>query len=121
MSTSDERSGGCQCGRVRYRLTASPEMLYVCHCSDCQKQSASAFGMSLIMSRRQVDIHQGSECLHSWDTPGDDGNIKRCYYCPDCGTRIMHGSAGRDERVQHQGGIARQYPQPASGRTYLAA
>jgi len=41
------QEGGCQCGHVRYRLNGPPLTLCACHCRDCQKQSASAFGMSL--------------------------------------------------------------------------
>jgi hypothetical protein len=35
-------TGGCQCGVLRYVVTAEPLALYVCHCRECQKQSASA-------------------------------------------------------------------------------
>ena len=41
------RTGGCQCGAVRYAIGGAPLALYVCHCRECQKQSASAFGISL--------------------------------------------------------------------------
>jgi hypothetical protein len=30
-------SGGCQCGAIRYRLTATPERVHLCHCRMCQK------------------------------------------------------------------------------------
>ncbi len=33
-------SGGCQCGAVRYALTAEPYGTHICHCRMCQK----AFG-----------------------------------------------------------------------------
>lgn len=104
MNQNSIGDGGCQCGHIRYRLKAKPEILYVCHCSDCQKQSASAFGMSLIMAAGQVDFLRGSERLRHWDTPGDDGNIKRCYFCPDCGTRIMHGSDDPAQQVSIKAG-----------------
>jgi hypothetical protein len=104
MSDTDQGCGGCQCGKIRYQLNARPQMLYACHCRDCQKQSASAFGMSLIMSRQQVEFLQGAERLRSWDTLGGDGKIKRCYFCPDCGTRIMHGSGNPDENVSIKAG-----------------
>jgi len=48
-------TGGCQCGAVRYAVAAEPLRLYVCHCRECQKQSGSAFGMSLI----DVAVHPG--------------------------------------------------------------
>ncbi|MEZ5789356.1 MAG: aldehyde-activating protein [Nitratireductor sp.] len=39
--------GGCQCGQVRYQINAYPLTLYGCHCSECQKQSSSVYGLSL--------------------------------------------------------------------------
>ena len=41
--------GGCQCGAVRYAISAAPLTLYCCHCTECQAQSSSAFGMSMLV------------------------------------------------------------------------
>ncbi|WP_444875214.1 GFA family protein [Mangrovibrevibacter kandeliae] len=43
------RTRGCECGRLRCESAGKPLGLHVCHCRECQKQSASAFGMSLPM------------------------------------------------------------------------
>ncbi len=44
--------GGCQCGAVRYEIEAEEiQTLYCCHCLECQHQSSSGFGMSLLVSR----------------------------------------------------------------------
>ena len=51
MTISAGRTGGCQCGAIRYRLLAAPTALYACHCRLCQQQSASAFGMSMLVER----------------------------------------------------------------------
>jgi hypothetical protein len=102
--TTSQADGGCQCGKVRYRLTAEPLMLYICHCSDCQKQSASAFGMSLRMQPGDIEFVQGLDALQSWDTRGENGRITRCHFCPNCGTRIMHGSDDADETVSIKAG-----------------
>jgi hypothetical protein len=104
MKTSPAGTGGCQCGMIRYRLIAEPLMLYICHCSDCQKQSASAFGMSLRMRPRDIEFVQGQETMRSWDTHGGDGRIKRCHFCPNCGTRLMHGSDDPEETVSIKAG-----------------
>lgn len=98
------KTGGCQCAAVRYELIGIPKMLYACHCSDCQKQSASAFGMSLIMSRDDVNFSQGQERLKTWDTRGENGAIKRCAFCPDCGTRIFHASKREDRPISIKAG-----------------
>ena len=43
-------TGGCQCGGVRYEIKAAAKLsLYVCHCTECQRQSGSAF--SLLFAR----------------------------------------------------------------------
>ena len=105
MSTSKPGDGGCQCGNIRYQLgTDKPRTLYVCHCTDCQKQSASAFGMSLSMDASQVEFVLGQESLRSWDTRAEDGQVKRCHFCPDCGTRLMHGSDSSFGRVSIKAG-----------------
>ena len=44
-------TGGCLCGEIRYRLSAEPLVLYACHCTDCQRQSATAFNLSMPVAR----------------------------------------------------------------------
>ena len=104
MTNVPERIGGCQCGAIRYRLNGPSKMLYACHCSDCQKQSASAFGLSLIMDPNEVEITRGADRLKTWDTRGDDGDIKRCAFCPECGTRIYHGSDDPQRNISIKAG-----------------
>ena len=35
--------GGCHCGFIAYEAEADPEKTAICHCTDCQKLSGSAF------------------------------------------------------------------------------
>ena len=42
------QSGGCQCGAIRYEITGPPAAVYACHCTECQKQSGSAFAMAAV-------------------------------------------------------------------------
>ncbi len=104
MPASTRQTGGCQCGAVRYELRHEGKALYACHCRDCQKQSSSAFGMSLIVAPEDLRFVRGQNRLRSWDTRGDDGRIKRCHFCPDCGTRIYHGSDRADEDISIKAG-----------------
>jgi hypothetical protein len=80
--------GGCQCGSVRYRLEAEPRGLAVCHCRDCQRQSGSAFGMSLDVPRQSFRLLSGE--LKKFTTVCDSGRTKECAFCGSCGTRIYH-------------------------------
>ena len=80
--------GGCQCGRVRYRIEGAPLGLAVCHCTECQRQSGSAFGMSLAVPSDAFRLTAGE--LRSFTVQCESGRTKRCTFCPDCGTRIYH-------------------------------
>ncbi len=35
--------GGCRCGYIRYEADIDPETVAICHCTDCQTLSGSAF------------------------------------------------------------------------------
>jgi hypothetical protein len=60
--------------------------------------------MSLIMQSHHVEFIEGAESMRSWDTQGADGRIKRCHFCPNCGTRIMHGSDDPGQSVSIKAG-----------------
>lgn len=60
--------------------------------------------MSLRVRPRDIEFLQGRETMQSWDTRGKDNRIKRCHFCPNCGTRIMHGSDDANEIVSIKAG-----------------
>lgn len=86
------RTGGCQCGAVRYESSGEPLALYACHCLECRKQSASAFGMSFIVPRMGFRIAKGEP--KRWTRRADSGRHVRCFFCPVCGTRLWHEREG---------------------------
>jgi hypothetical protein len=88
MASEIAREGGCQCGTVRYRLLGEPLDFYVCHCSECQHQSGSAFGMSLIVAAASFELVSGE--LKQFTRRCDSGGSLACCFCPTCGTRIHH-------------------------------
>jgi hypothetical protein len=85
---ASEAVGGCQCGGVRYRFEGEPLELTVCHCRECQRQSGSAFGMSLSIPASAFELTSGH--LNFFEVVCDSGRIKTCAFCPTCGTRIYH-------------------------------
>ena len=85
------RAGGCQCSAVRYEITGEPIALYACHCRECQKQSASAFGLSLEVPRAALRLTRGTP--RRWSRETDSGRRLACVFCPDCGSRLWHEAA----------------------------
>ncbi len=92
-----ELRGGCQCGGIRYEVTGAPRQVVVCHCTDCQRQSGSAFGMTLVVKEENFRLTQGD--LKTFASNSDAGRPKLGAFCPQCGTRIYHKPAWRKGTV----------------------
>ena len=80
-------TGACQCGAVTYEALGDPIMIFACHCTICQRQSGAAFGMAVVFDGGDFTL-AGKSPAH-FVRPGH-GRDFRCYFCPDCGTRIYH-------------------------------
>lgn len=87
------RDGGCNCGRIRYRLLAEPLTCYICHCHLCQKRTGSAFSLSaVIRAEGGVELLQGTPVVAERVTPS--GAVNRNVVCPDCHSRIWTQRVG---------------------------
>jgi hypothetical protein len=69
-------------------MQGEPVMLAVCHCKECQRQSGSAFGMSLVVHKQQFALLRGA--LKTFTRSSDSGRPVVCSFCRECGTRIVH-------------------------------
>jgi hypothetical protein len=49
--------GGCLCGDVRYKTTAEPVRVTICHCKFCQRFTGSAYLVEPIFRREDVVFH----------------------------------------------------------------
>lgn len=85
--------GGCQCGEIRYEITKQPLTLYCCHCTTCQQQSSSAFGLSMLVERDGFRFLKGS--VSAFSIPTDSQSKKLGLFCDKCGTRIANDTEGR--------------------------
>jgi hypothetical protein len=84
-------TGGCQCGAVRYEISAPPVTVYACHCQDCQRQTGAAFSLSMVVPREAIRITAGT--AGEWLRPGEhtaSGTPARCVFCAACGARLYN-------------------------------
>ncbi|QIG50318.1 GFA family protein [Nordella sp. HKS 07] len=95
-------TGGCQCGAVRYEFAGEPLALYACHCIECRRQSASAFGMSFVVPRAGFRLTKGKTTV--WTRRADSGRHVHCFFCPNCGSRLWHEREGVSEAVTIKAG-----------------
>ena len=55
--------GGCRCGQVRFRIAAPPIITTACHCTGCQRMSASAFSLSAAIPSVAFLVIQGEPVI----------------------------------------------------------
>jgi hypothetical protein len=83
--------GACLCGDVVYSLGEEPLTLYVCHCTDCQRQSGSSFALSMIVRRDALEVLSGQLEERSIELSGD--RVRRFQLCSACSTRLWGESS----------------------------
>lgn len=87
--------GGCQCRTVRYEVTMKPLTVYACHCTECQKQSAGAFSLSMVVPREAVAVTAGEP--KEWLRRQESGRQISCIFCGRCGARLFHNPVGNQQ------------------------
>jgi hypothetical protein len=98
-----QQAGGCQCGHVRFLAPAEPLAMYVCHCTECRKQSSSAFGISYTIPRERLEVTRGA--VRYWARETVSGHTLDCAFCPECGSRLWHQSSGHPDTLNIKGGV----------------
>lgn len=74
--------GGCDCGRVRYRLESPPMFVHCCHCRWCQRETGTSFALNaLIEADRVTLLREPPELI---DTPSESGDGQMIARCPLC-------------------------------------
>lgn len=85
--------GACHCGNIAYEAEVNPMFVGICHCTDCQTLSGSAFRVSVITKREAFQLLKGQPKIYEKTT--EKGEKRAQAFCPDCGTSIY--SAGASE------------------------
>ncbi|MEJ0078614.1 MAG: GFA family protein [Alphaproteobacteria bacterium] len=79
--------GGCLCGEVRYRTSAEPLRVTVCHCTFCQRFTGTAYLVEPIFRRANVALTGAAPKTYDHRS---DSSQKRVTlnFCGRCGTTI---------------------------------
>lgn len=84
--------GGCDCGKVRYRMLTAPLVVHCCHCRWCQRETGSSFALNaMIEADRVVSLGGEPEIIV---VPSRSGAGQRIARCPDCKIAVWSHYAG---------------------------
>ena len=70
--------GACRCGSTRLRIDAPPLLTMACHCTGCQRMSASAYSLSAAIPSSAFSVTHGEPVI------GGLRRSPRHFFCPYC-------------------------------------
>jgi hypothetical protein len=104
-ATNPVLTGGCQCGAIRFALSAPPRKVSICHCRMCQKASGAPFASFADIENSDFSWTRGKPAAFR------SSSIAERDFCANCGTllsfrriggpriEIMTGAFDRPDRV----------------------
>jgi hypothetical protein len=102
--------GGCYCGFIRFEGEADPEKTIICHCTDCQTLSGTAFRTVVQVQSEQFKMLGGEPT--SFIKTAESGNRREMTFCPKCGSPLYATAPGPGPKVLNlRAGILRQRDQ----------
>jgi hypothetical protein len=78
--------GKCHCGQITYSAEIDPAAVYLCHCSDCQILTGSAYRTNVPAPSESFVLHAGEP--KSYIKTADSGNKRRHAFCSNCGSPV---------------------------------
>jgi hypothetical protein len=79
-------TGGCHCGQITYEAEVAPDTVGVCHCTDCQKLTGTAFRAAIASLPGTFVLKRGAPTLYL--KTAESGNKRVHAFCPACGTPV---------------------------------
>ena len=88
--------GGCHCGYIKYEADVDPEGAGICHCTDCQIISGSAFRVVVSTPAEKFKLLSGQP--KTYIKTAESGNKRAQVFCPECGTHL-YATSPTDPKV----------------------
>jgi hypothetical protein len=103
--------GGCSCGAIKIEGEADPEKVQICHCTDCQTSTGTAFRVSIPVPGTTFKM-TGQPNIYV-KTTADSGKPRVQAFCGTCASPIYSTTPGEGVQPSYtvRVGILRQRDQ----------
>ena len=78
--------GHCHCGAIRYRADVDPARANICHCTDCQRLTGTAYRAAVPAPAESFELLAGAPTIYI--KTADSGAKRAHAFCPTCGAPI---------------------------------
>jgi hypothetical protein len=96
MADRIEIEGSCHCGDVTYHAFVESGSVSICHCTDCQELTGSAFRVTVSARREDVSLTGGQPSVYV--ETGECGGRRHQAFCPKCGSPV-YVTGDRDDPI----------------------
>ena len=109
--------GSCNCGFLTFEAEADPEKVSICHCTDCQSSTGSAFRVNVPVPGDTFRMLSGTPTIYV-KTTADSGNPREQAFCSRCGSGIYSTTPGDGPKASYmvRVGVLRERDQLAPKR-----
>jgi hypothetical protein len=77
-------TSGCHCGHITYEAEVDPVTVRVCHCTDCQRLTGTAFRANIASLPGTFRLKSGTPRIYI--KTAESGTKPAHAFCPECGT-----------------------------------
>jgi hypothetical protein len=98
--------GSCHCGHITYTAEVDPARVAICHCSDCQTLSGTAFRTVVFVPRDRFTLLSGNP--KTYVKTAESGKQRAQVFCPECGSQIYAADVTQPSYFSVRTGTARQ-------------
>jgi hypothetical protein len=78
--------GSCHCGQLSFEAEINPDDVRICHCTDCQVLSGSAYRVNVKAPVAGFVLKSGTPNVYV--KTAESGNRRAHGFCANCGTQI---------------------------------
>lgn len=83
-------TGRCRCERVTFEISAPPMVTMACHCRGCQRMTASAYSLGVLVPSEGFRVTSGEPVIGGLHGPN------RHFFCPHCMSWMFTRPEGLD-------------------------
>lgn len=91
-------TGSCHCGDIAFEAEVDPAGVGICHCTDCQQLTGTAFRVTVFASDKDFRLIKGEPATYLKKT-ADSGNPRAQGFCGKCGSHLYATTPGDGPKV----------------------
>lgn len=101
--------GGCHCGNIAFEAEIDPESVTICHCTDCQVLTGTAYRTTVQARAETFKLLKAQPKIYIKTA---ESGVQRAHgFCPECGTSVYATSISNQRAYGIRVGTIRQRAQ----------